>query len=570
MLDIIGEKTGGCPCDSVTCKQSQPLAGSKTWTSIHCISSTGTRKSLRTGFSHKLQRNLQRHKRRILMGCIGLFLVILALTIFLLDPLERIIAWQTSVVDGTVVFKFWQKPPVTVLLSVYMFNVTNPQEFLEGREKLRLQEVGPFVYRELYENTNPKFNPNGTVTFIPKRSLKFERDLSVASPTTSYFTLPNIPFLGAASMLHSSSIFTNLGLRSLTTYLDSQPFLNLSVHDILLGYDDPLVQIAHSVLPSFVGFKSFGILDRMYSQSEEGEIASMKAGYNAGLDPNDPDPWLHDVFSLDTYNGSPGLPQWGYGKKLVHDPVTNKSVPEELPCNMVRGSLEGFMFPRGMTSGSKFYVYRRAFCRTFPALFESEGVGPGGYRALWYKLDKNSMDPLADQNSCFCDKKNEQCPPLGTSDISPCYYNIPLTLSMPHFLNGDRRLVDAVEGLNPLPEHESYLVVQPDLGIPLSIRCKIQVNLVIKKTKLHPKVAPFNDLILPILWIDFNVKDLPFHIELLMTLALYVGPVLQTSFTVLLAIVGSIMLLTAVFKNKNHQFYSSVVVEDSVEIDHDK
>ncbi|KAF4526305.1 hypothetical protein B566_EDAN014886 [Ephemera danica] len=49
--------------------------------------------------------------------------------------------------DGSFIFKLWQKPPVPVYLKVYIFNVTNPAEFLAGHEKLRLQEVGPYIYR---------------------------------------------------------------------------------------------------------------------------------------------------------------------------------------------------------------------------------------------------------------------------------------------------------------------------------------------------------------------------------------------------------------------------------------
>jgi len=44
-------------------------------------------------------------------------------------------------------FKMWQKPNVDVYLKIYIFNITNPIEFLSGKEKLKLQEIGPYVYQ---------------------------------------------------------------------------------------------------------------------------------------------------------------------------------------------------------------------------------------------------------------------------------------------------------------------------------------------------------------------------------------------------------------------------------------
>ena len=48
---------------------------------------------------------------------------------------------------GTLVFGLWRKPPIDVYLKVYIFNITNPKEFLNREEDLKLQEVGPYVYQ---------------------------------------------------------------------------------------------------------------------------------------------------------------------------------------------------------------------------------------------------------------------------------------------------------------------------------------------------------------------------------------------------------------------------------------
>lgn len=41
----------------------------------------------------------------------------------------------------------WEKPEVDLLLKVYLFNITNKDAFLKGTEKLKVQEVGPYVYK---------------------------------------------------------------------------------------------------------------------------------------------------------------------------------------------------------------------------------------------------------------------------------------------------------------------------------------------------------------------------------------------------------------------------------------
>lgn len=49
--------------------------------------------------------------------------------------------------EGGETYEMWRKPPVDVYLKVYLFNVTNREAFLQGKEHLKVQEVGPYVYK---------------------------------------------------------------------------------------------------------------------------------------------------------------------------------------------------------------------------------------------------------------------------------------------------------------------------------------------------------------------------------------------------------------------------------------
>lgn len=45
------------------------------------------------------------------------------------------------------IFNLWAQPPVDLYLKVYLFNITNAEAFLAGREKMHVEQVGPYVYK---------------------------------------------------------------------------------------------------------------------------------------------------------------------------------------------------------------------------------------------------------------------------------------------------------------------------------------------------------------------------------------------------------------------------------------
>lgn len=98
---------------------------------------------------------------------------------------------------GTYAMNLFERPPLDIFLNIYVWNVTNSNEFLAGIDKkLKFSEVGPYVYKETLENLNTTFNPNGTLTYLTKRTTEFIRERSVSDPNEDVIQCLNVPMLG--------------------------------------------------------------------------------------------------------------------------------------------------------------------------------------------------------------------------------------------------------------------------------------------------------------------------------------------------------------------------------------
>lgn len=53
-----------------------------------------------------------------------------------------------KITEGSESFYSWETPPIKLVLKVYLFNVTNKDEYMSGKDsKLKFQQVGPYAYR---------------------------------------------------------------------------------------------------------------------------------------------------------------------------------------------------------------------------------------------------------------------------------------------------------------------------------------------------------------------------------------------------------------------------------------
>lgn len=62
--------------------------------------------------------------------------------------------------------EWWIDSPIQPLLKIYIYNYTNIDDFLSGRaDKIKLQDVGPYVYKEFGQRVNLEFTEDNKITF---------------------------------------------------------------------------------------------------------------------------------------------------------------------------------------------------------------------------------------------------------------------------------------------------------------------------------------------------------------------------------------------------------------------
>ncbi|XP_058458558.1 scavenger receptor class B member 1-like [Malaya genurostris] len=508
-------------------------------------------------------------KRIIKFGFLGLIFIAMGCTVVVLNPTDLIVTNMLSMYEGSYLHRLWKKPPLDVFISIYVFNVTNADAFLRGEEKLRLVEVGPYVYQEYLENHNSTFNANGTLSFTPVRRQKFILERSVSDPRSDLIIMPNIALLGVSSAAYQMSTWAALAVAAALKPIGMRPFLNISVHDLLWGYDDPLVKLASTLLPDIINFKRIGILDRMFDDGYDTVTINLpesvqnlrKAKVVADVDSDEMDLVEDDYFagdvlqivaeeekeevdeiirnySIDLWNGSPGLAHWGYVGKDHWDASRRNT-----PCNTLQGSYDGTVFPRNISKTEVFRVYRKAFCRTLPIAFEREGEHDG-IQAYWFAIQANAFESSMDDpySSCYC--RNGKCLPKGLGDLGPCWYNIPVAVSLPHFYNGDPVLVEGVDGLKPEKEkHEAIIIMQPQLGIPMQAKIRLQISLLVN-VSFNTELRPFHNRVIPLIWAEVAVEKLTPDIVMCLHLLFDIAPYLQNGFVYLLWLLGVSLLAT--------------------------
>ncbi|XP_014600666.1 PREDICTED: scavenger receptor class B member 1-like isoform X1 [Polistes canadensis] len=467
-----------------------------------------------------IQHNDRQKRLRSIFILMALGLIGLTTGCFILvcRPYDLLFQFKVIFSEGGEIFEFWRKPDVDIFLKVYLFNITNHDEFLSGKDsKLNFQEVGPYVYKEKMEHGNVKFNNNDTISVTPLHPLVYVPEMSNGTEQ-DILILPNIALLSITNVMRETSYFTRWGLNLLIIQTDTKPLVPMTAREFMFGYESTLVTLGNKFMPAWIKFDKLGLIDRMYDF--DGDYETIYTGENnvkmTGL--------------IDKYNGNVDLPYWK-GK-----------------CANIHGASDGTKFPTYIQPNDTLLFFRKSLCRSAHMTRTGEKVVKGLY-AYKYNFMENDMDNGAynEDNKCFC--REGRCLPPGLIDVTACYYGFPIALSFPHFYKSHPSLLEAVNGLQPNPKkHESYFYIQPESGLPVDLAFRFQINMAFQEIGHMARVEKFSNFVLPLLWFEIGMYELPSNRNALFYIYLNVLPVLQEVVIYLLFIFGTIFLIWSVVK----------------------
>ncbi|NWZ43596.1 SCRB1 protein, partial [Brachypodius atriceps] len=367
---------------------------------------------------------------------------------------------------SSISFQMWKDIPVPFYLSVYFFEVLNPEEVLQGAKPV-LSQRGPYVYREYRYKTNITFGDNDTtVSYLEYRNLFFQPHLSNGTED-EYIVVPNILMMGAAVMMEGMPGFVKNLLSGALTFLKQEAFMNRTVGEIMWGYEDPLIKAINFIVPGLMPFQGkFGLFID-FNNTNSGLFT-----VNTGMEN------ISQVHLVESWNGLKEVNYWRSSQ-----------------CNMINGTA-GEMWPPFM-SPTSLEFYSPDACRSMTLVYEQSGKFQGvpTYRFVAPKtLFANGTDYPPNEGFCPCMQS-------GIQNVSTCRFNAPMFISHPHFYNADPSLVDAVEGLHPSKEqHGLFLDVHPMTGIPMNCSIKLQLNLYIKQVSGIKQTGNIKPVVLPLLW----------------------------------------------------------------------
>lgn len=464
--------------------------------------------------------------------------------------------------DGGQAFLGWKDPPVTPLMKLFFFNLTNFEAFLGGRERPRVKKVGPYVYHQEIHKVNVSFDAAGeTVTYSDHKSYSFAPPPLSLGSEDDLIVMPNLPLLGALRKLSASPLTITMlesMLRSHNFGIDKNPFLVISVREFLWGYPSLIMSIDRAQACTSEKISQLAASNATFEDDWEDWD---KAEGSSAEEPEDECAITADnlvPFGLmvnknqsviNTRTVNTGKRDLSLKGQLVSIEGSDQlGFWSESRCNSISGTDPGTL-PTDIQKDTALELYFESMCRSMK-FRQVKCVKHNGIQALRFSPLEETFNSGAEwrENSCYCSSPSS-CPPSGIFDLgSGCKANSPVYMSWPHFLHGDPELREGVDGIDPPDRdlHSFLLDIQPDWGTTLAAHARFQMNVRIEKSSYSSFRNIKKSVYLPFLFLEEGIPGPSKYVEGKMKMLLGLGDTVQNLSALIGIAIGFLMMIPEV------------------------
>ncbi|XP_011292727.1 sensory neuron membrane protein 1-like [Musca domestica] len=424
--------------------------------------------------------------RRVAIACIILAVVGISLGVAFPHLFKKLIKSQINLKPGSDSRKMWEKFPIYIKFSIYVFNVTNPQEVQDGG-KPRLQEVGPFVFEEWKDKYDIEdIEEEDAVEFTMRNTFIFRPDLGLSGEEVVTFPHPLVQVMGIAIKREKFAMLQMIaeGLEEL--FKARSAFIQAPVMDIFFrGIDVNCDTENFAAKAICLNFHTGAVKGGVKVDDTHFKFSLLGAGNHS------------DAGRFKVSRGTKD--HRTVGKVLEYDNDEQLNIWPEDECNQLRGT-DSTIFAPLMSPSDGLWSFSPDLCRSLGPQFQKKTTY-NGLPALRYVMDLGDVKNEP-ENHCFCRDYPDMCPHKGTMDLSLCN-ETPMIASQPHFLNADPKLLADVDGLEPNEQkHGIFIDFEIFSGTPLSIAKRLQFNLDVEPIEQIPVMSKLRPLVMPLFWIE--------------------------------------------------------------------
>ncbi|XP_053203155.1 lysosome membrane protein 2-like [Panonychus citri] len=450
--------------------------------------------------------------------------------------IEKIISSQMKIDPWCLAYKFWERIPVKIINKFNLFNIENPDQFLKG-DKLKVREVGPFVLSEQRWKEVIEFSER-TIKYYEWRNYQilyeqsngsWDQEITVLNPfvaSTGAIVGDKLEQLIPIPLAVSPFVYSVV---SVVLFVHSQNFfLKTTPRSLITGLRVNLLDTVTTLLKplELLGIMASDVFPT--SELPNNSIGILNSRNFTRLGP------------LEIYTGIE-LPKEMYTSTIAFRNERSMDRWTGSECNTPRGT-DGIQFQPLIARKTRLTVFISDIYRSLDLTYvgDSDYFGIPGFK---YVIGPEVFDPpsVNPANGCYCvytREKKSRCEHYGLLDCTGGFSGPPIIITRPHFLDTDSEIQGQVEGLSPDPEkHEFYLLVQPDIGIPISGAGRLQFNLRVERVPFLRGFNNIRDTIVPLGWIEIS-STLDGSLFYLLKIGLILAPKIILSVFYLVAIGG--------------------------------